>query len=188
MLIGISGKIGAGKDTFADLILGWDTSYRKKAFAEMLKTMSAMVTGTPIELQYTQEGKNTFIESLGMTIGDVQQKLGNGLRDTLHKDLWVITRFADYTDDDDWIISDMRYKNEAQIIRDKGGFLIRMEGDPGKVNANTKRDKTHKSEIDLDDWTDWDYRLWNTRVDDPEAYLHTHWLQIEKRIENSEKM
>ncbi len=47
------------------------------------------------------------------------------------------------------VVSDMRYRNEAQAIRHRGGVLIRIER-PGVGPIND-----HISEHDLDGWTDW---------------------------------
>ena len=37
VIIGISGKIGSGKDTLADMIIKYDSQFTKKSFAYKLK-------------------------------------------------------------------------------------------------------------------------------------------------------
>ena len=55
---------------------------------------------------------------------------------------------------DNWIVTDVRYQNEADHIKNKGGILIR-------VNRNTHNNDNHKSEIDLDDYNKFDFIIDN---------------------------
>ena len=48
----------------------------------------------------------------------------------------------------------MRFPNEAERIRDCGGYLIRVERDIHQPNA-------HTMENSLNDWTDWDLVIEN---------------------------
>jgi hypothetical protein len=52
-----------------------------------------------------------------------------------------------------WIISDVRFRDEAQAIKDRGGIVI-------KVNRDVSHDE-HKSEKALDGYTGWDYVIDN---------------------------
>lgn len=156
-VIGISGKIGSGKDTFGKLIIKHYPQYKHKSFAEKLKFICHYLTNQPLEDMYTQEGKNKYLPEWGMTVGELQQKVGTeAMRDGVHPDTWVLALSCDYGKDDHWIFTDLRFPNEAQWIRSMGGLLVRMEGDPAGVRANSKRDQTHYSEVALDDWPDWD--------------------------------
>lgn len=124
------------------------------------------------------KGDNLFPHFTGepyrksMTVREFLQKLGtDGLRDGLHENTWVNALMADYkvheehfndiangrdTDNGypNWIITDTRFPNEAQAIKDMGGIIIRIDR-PG-VNAVN----AHPSETSLDDWK-FDYKLWN---------------------------
>ena len=164
MIIGISGKLGSGKDTVANIIM---TNYKlkmresivKKSYAAKLKYISAYLIGIKEELTQTQEGKNRYLKEWGMTVGEFLQKMGTeGMRRGVHPNGWVLALFSDYdyTKKITWVITDVRFKNEAQAIKDRHGILIRIEGDPAEIRKNSKRDITHPSEIDLDDWKDWD--------------------------------
>ena len=53
-----------------------------------------------------------------------------------------------------WIISDVRFRNEAQAIKDRGGILIRTIRE-----SDYKSD--HPSETSLDNWKEWDYVIDN---------------------------
>lgn len=168
MLVGISGKIGSGKDTLADIFCELDPNLQKKAFAAKLKNITQILTGRSWADVATQEGKNIYLFHWGMTIGEFLQKLGTeAIRERIHPNAWVLALFADYKQGTSkWVITDVRFKNEAQAIKDKGGILIRLEGDPAKIRENSKRDPTHPSEVDLDDWKDWDFIFHNTSTID----------------------
>jgi hypothetical protein len=93
------------------------------------------------------------------------------MRMGLHDNVWVNALMADYKPElrietnhpysehltakyPNWIITDTRFPNEAQAIKDKGGIIIRVDR-PGVKPIND-----HPSEIGLDDWK-FDYRIAN---------------------------
>lgn len=53
-----------------------------------------------------------------------------------------------------WIISDVRFLNEAKAIKDRNGILIRL-------NRNIGLESMHESETALDNYDDWDYIIEN---------------------------
>ena len=100
-----------------------------------------------------------------MTVRDFLQKLGtDAIRDGLHTNAWVNALMADYkkidyNDDEqpeypNWIITDTRFPNEAQAIKDAGGLVIRVDR-PGVKPIND-----HPSEVGLDSWK-FDYKIAN---------------------------
>jgi hypothetical protein len=162
MLIGISGKIGSGKDTLAMMLQEYakdfDIKIEQKRFADKLKKIASILTDASIEDCYTQEGKNKLIPVFNMTIGQIQQKLGTeAMRNGFDKDVWVKALLSGYDPlMNNWVISDVRFKNEADFIKNADGYLIRLEGDPAKVRALSDRDMTHVSETDLDSYPNFD--------------------------------
>ena len=107
-----------------------------------------------------------------MTVREFLQKLGtDALRTGLHTNTWVNALMADYTPTQvqwsdgplggyqdgplpNWIITDTRFPNEAQAIKDAGGLVIRVDR-PGVKPIND-----HPSEVGLDNW-DFDYKIAN---------------------------
>ena len=157
MIIGISGKINSGKDTVADMIMRLEPSFEKHLFAGKLKYIAQILTGYTD--QYTREGKAHFLPEWGMTVGEFQQKLGTeAIRQGLKDDAWIIALFADYLPGNNWIVTDVRFPNEALAIRQRGGVLIRINRD---VMDDSGRDPSHPSETSLDDWGDWDFVINN---------------------------
>jgi hypothetical protein len=107
-----------------------------------------------------------------ISVREFLQKLGtDAIRDSLHTNAWVNALMADYTPTQvqwsdgpiggykdgpmpNWIITDTRFPNEAQAIKDKGGLVIRVDR-PGVKPIND-----HPSEVGLDSW-DFDYKIAN---------------------------
>ena len=187
-LIGISGKIGAGKDTVGVIIRqlaitnnGADWDIRK--FAGKLKIVASLLTGISIEKFEDQEFKKTilgpewgketksnplnaiepfkditFVEM--MSVRDLLQKLGTeAMRNGLHQNVWVNALFADFKEDMHWIITDMRFPNEYKAIKDKGGITIRVNR-PGHGTSMTDLASAHPSETALDGF-EFDYTINN---------------------------
>lgn len=169
MIVGISGQIGAGKDELAKILQQFDNSYEVRKYAAKLKQIAAILTG--YKDQYTQEGKNTFMPEWGMTVGEFQQKLGTeAIREGIHPNAWIIALFADYHSQmSNWLITDVRFPNEAQAVLDRGGLLVRIDGTRLK---DIKRDVSHPSETALNDWTQWDYRFNNATLNYNELIHH----------------
>ena len=187
-LIGISGKIGAGKDTVGVIIRqlaitnnGADWDIRK--FAGKLKIVASLLTGISIEKFEDQEFKKTilgpewgketksnplnaiepfkditFVEM--MSVRDLLQKLGTeAMRNGLHQNTWVNALFADFKEDMHWIVTDMRFPNEYKAIKDKGGITIRVNR-PGHGTSMTDLASAHPSETALDGF-EFDYTINN---------------------------
>jgi hypothetical protein len=110
-----------------------------------------------------------FVEM--MSVRELLQRLGtDAIRNGLHPNAWVNALMCDYRsekfsgyigdtrqdkDASKWIITDTRFPNEAKAIKDRGGFVIRVDR-PGLEPINS-----HPSETALDKW-DFDYRIDNS--------------------------
>lgn len=152
MIIGISGKIGSGKDTCASYLVQ-NYSFQQRSFAYNLKHVVSIITGTPLEDQFTIDGKNKHLSQFNRTIGELQQYIGTELfRNQLHTDTWVMSLMNTINPKDLVVISDVRFPNEADAIIERGGIVIRLEGDPAKIRENSNRDLTHISETALDNY------------------------------------
>lgn len=157
------------------------SGWKIKKWAGKLKFIASILTGIPTDQFEDQEFKHT---NLGpewtykkvkdggelfdspMTVREFLQRLGtDGLRQGLHENTWVNALMSDYRcvpadrapggwDCDNWIITDTRFPNEAQAIKDAGGIIIRVDR-PGVKAINT-----HSSETALDNW-DFDHKVWN---------------------------
>lgn len=185
-LIGISGKMGTGKDEIGNIIQSITTPsgtgkredgiqipiYQIKKFAYKVKEIASILTNVDIEKFEHQDFKSqplpdmwTF-EEHQLTGREMLQKIGTEMGRSIHPDAWVNALFSDYVLDlrrvgnseggttiseayPNWIITDVRFPNEADAIKAKGGYLIR-------VNRQTNVIDTHPSEISLDDYEGFD--------------------------------
>jgi hypothetical protein len=152
---------------------GWEI----RKFAGKLKDIAEHLTGIDIEKFEDQEFKKTelgpewAIHGMPMTVRDFLQKLGtDAMRMGLHENVWVNALMADYKPEEswlntslgekpdvvypNWIITDVRFPNEAKAIKDKGGIIIRIDR-PGVTPINN-----HPSETGLDGWN-FDYKIAN---------------------------
>lgn len=106
------------------------------------------------------------------TCGGLQQHLGMIHREKYGGCIWVNTLFWNFDPSrDNWVITDLRFPEEVDVILKNGGFLIRMEGDPKGVRARSTRDPNHPSETALDSYKGWHAVIDNAK-DDLEN-LHT---------------
>lgn len=116
-------------------------------------------------------------------------------RKIIHPDIWVSATFADYqpngapynslgdvfddlklcpseTKMPNWIISDVRFPNEAKAIKDKGGILIRVTR-PGFEDTGQ-----HLSEIALDSYDNFDHIIINDGTIEDLFTKIDNWLNI----------
>jgi len=159
MIIGLGHKRERGKDTAAKIIynrLKYKAPTRMDFFAYSLKEgIGKGVFGLSHDQLYGNL-KNVVDPFWGKTPRQILQFMGTDvMRKHYGEDIWVKTvekRWLESGFGEYLILSDVRFKNEADWVRDKGGYLI-------KINRNIEYNEevdTHRSEIDLDDYYPWD--------------------------------
>jgi hypothetical protein len=106
-----------------------------------------------------------------MSVREFLQLLGtDAIRYGLHPNAWVNALMADYITEEKvydlgggmkhvsppskWIVTDVRFPNEAKAIKDRGGVIVRIDR-PGISPVNA-----HESETALDNWT-FDFKIAN---------------------------
>ncbi len=184
-IIGISGKLGSGKDTFAELLAEQLVGkVERHALADKLRLITEIVSGVKMTTthetnkpfcneirNYTQDQKNIVIKQFDKTIGETLQLVGTDLfRDNYDTDIWVKSFFNEELEEKlnngkIIIVPDVRFINEADYINQEGGYLIRLEGDPIGVRENSLRDLNHISETNLDNYTKFDKIIYNGKKD-----------------------
>lgn len=145
MLIGIAGKARSGKDS-----VGWYFKERYKfqtyAFADPLKKAASEMFGVPLSSFYDGILKEIVIEEWGFSPRQMIQRLGTeGGRQLFRKDIW--TKRAEI----EWnnvqritidncrglVVTDIRFENEAEMIRKNGGLVIHIQRDDAqKINSH----------------------------------------------------
>lgn len=184
MLIGISGKKLSGKNEVADMLSfllfkkGTYQQYKEAkdikqtflrakdyknaeltlpnihSFAANLKKCLAVCTGIDFHELEDRNVKSSKISWLDISYRKLLQEFGEGIRQTVDKNFWVDSLLSQYDDSKNWIISDVRYVEEANAILNRDGILIR-------INRDTGFDDIHVSEISLDDFENFGYVIDN---------------------------
>lgn len=130
MIIGITGKMMSGKDTFADGIIEKYPHVKKYSFAKPMKDILINIFGFTESEVYTPEGKETVNPFWDITPRRLLQILGTDMfRDIWRDDVWVKCAELFLEQHRDVVIPDLRYDNEAQMIKRRGGFIIRIVRD-----------------------------------------------------------
>lgn len=93
---------------------------------------------------------------------EIQQFVGTDIMRFYSPDYHMEVVFRSIDKNENVIIKDVRFKNEAQAVLDNGGKLIRIyRPDILRALHGASIDSAHASETQLDDWTDWTYVLNN---------------------------
>ena len=146
MRIALAGKIKAGKSTVA--------TYLDATYDSITVSIAGQLKQRLVEAGVDRED---LFERKPELVRDLMQIFGEVIRGQ-DEDFWIKTALgeADAGEDagfDLVVIDDLRYRNEAIMLREEGWLLVRLvctnAPDPGVAG-------THLSEIDLDDWDDWD--------------------------------
>lgn len=168
-IIGLNGYAQSGKDEAAKALvaIGWE----RIAFADVLRDI-AYATDPYVELSGDIEGypwyDNTDYYRLSTVIGwlgwerakaehpDVRrllQRLGTeGGRDIMGENIWVDTAFKRARlDGAGLVITDVRFPNEAESIKARGGRVIRItRPGVGPVNGHSSDNQMEEYPFDLE--------------------------------------
>lgn len=136
MIVGLAGKKGSGKSTAALALLNAD--FELMSFAYTLKLMARILMSdcglTNGQIQHAQAHKEEVMPVIGTSYRVLCQTLGTEWgRQHVHPDLWVIAaRHRASRAIGDVVFDDVRFENEARMIRDAGGIIIHIHRDlPG---------------------------------------------------------
>lgn len=178
MIVGLSGRIGSGKDVAAQVlvrefgftILRFSDELKMEVFTRLRRTLGAhLYTSYPMKWdQLDDEGRDREIWALLTERKDavtraLLQEYGTDVRRADDPEYWVQkwrNRLVGlrYSGVEYVVVPDVRFVNEVQAIQAEGGVLVRIErpGNPGLPSA-------HSSETELDRWQGWAAVLINDR-------------------------
>jgi hypothetical protein len=168
LIIGIAGRKRHGKNAVGrSLVDRW--GFNTIAFADPIKEAAMKWWGFSYEQVFGDDLKEIVDERWGFSPRFAMQYLGTeGVR-AIHKDTWaracILTiqaahagekpaihdeharafRSFDKTNAGLWCVTDCRFPNEAQIIRDAGGVVIKV------IRPGLAVTDTHASETSIDD-------------------------------------
>jgi len=142
-LIGVTGLIGSGKDTVANLIIAWrPRQLRRYSFARPLKEGVKAMFGWDDEIIEDRAKKEAVDEFWGFTPRKAMQLLGTEYgRNLLRDDLWIkaAERFhlRSLEQSQGTIITDVRFENEAAWVRSQPDSVLIHVKDPNRVVDNS---------------------------------------------------
>jgi hypothetical protein len=145
--------------------LGYKARHGKNTAARAMALHAAKRNFYAKEYAFADALKS-FARILGMREknGPLLQVLGTEVFRTIDPDIWVRVLLDTIKEQqpDVALVTDMRFPNEAQAIRDAGGFLVNVSrlNEDNTPWVSPDRSATHPSETALDTWTQWDSRIW----------------------------
>ena len=174
VIIGFAGKMGSGKNYLAESIL-----------APFLKSQGAQV----LTLAFADQLKIEVMTKYNLSYDDVFEKKTPGIRAILQhegtengrdkrgSDVWIkylsswIQIFA-ARGVEHFLITDVRFKNEAEWIQRSGGILVKIDAlDRHESHCLTRSISSvrqhHISEIELDGWNGFDITIDNSMTNAP---------------------
>lgn len=165
MLIGVSGYAQAGKDSVG-LILVENHGFKRTAFADRMRQMALAINpiidfahegfaGRPVRLDEIVSGVGWERAKKNEEVRSLLQKLGtDGGRVCLGEDVWVRATLRSIAKKANWVITDVRFPNEAAAIIARKGTLVRI------VRPHNGPANGHVSERALDNYN-FDYKIDN---------------------------
>lgn len=148
-LIALAGLKGAGKTVVAKY-LEEQKGYLRLPFAEPIKEMLKLIGFSDDELYGSR--KECPTKFFGVSGREAMQSLGTEWgRHFIGEDMWVRVWDREYTKLDKikkfWVVvEDLRFDNEAAIIRDNGGVIIKIVKNTGNIDAH----ESERNHIDAD--------------------------------------
>ena len=147
-VIGLGHKSRQGKDTVANLIIDQMGSRALRiGFADALYAIARV--------------------EHGMTIKDAPllQHLGTEVYRAKDPGVWIRTLYYTALEKQPsvLVISDCRFPNEAEFVKQMGGTMVKVErlSEDGEPHRDPTRSHTHPSEVALDDYDSWDMTIPN---------------------------
>lgn len=139
-IIGVTGNANSGKDTLADYIISnKNNSFVKYALAKPIKDIMIEHLGFTYEQCYDQKLKQIEDDFWGISPREVMLLIGTKMfRENWRYDFWVKLMEKKIIDnsEENIIVSDVRFANEAEMIKSHGGIIVNVKrpNNPIKVN------------------------------------------------------
>lgn len=169
-IIGFIGKIGSGKTEASNVLQS--LGYKKYAFAYTLKKWGVLAGFTHKQMYGTQEEKLQINDIHGVSGREWLQTTGNIMRAT-YPGFWVNIAKHHILQMSYVVIEDVRYPDEAKLIKELGGVLVKIDRSTSDVDKKENQEiqenhqenqnyLNHESETAQDDITP-DFIINNTR-------------------------
>ena len=153
----ICGKARAGKDTFAKLIKQEEEKNNKKVC--ILKLTAPLYRWAEDYINYDKEKDEKpreLLQTIGYDILQLKLKKKDFLLDYLITTIEILDDYYDVG-----LITDGRLVHEIEVLKEKYPSIKTILLTNMKDNKLTNKEKNHQTEIDLDDYKDFDYIVEN---------------------------
>jgi hypothetical protein len=183
MIIGLSGYAQSGKDTVAKFLVE-QRGFKRIAFADPIRDILWDMNPMLKDGFYLQGVVNAYGWDVAKTqfpeVRRLLQELGVAARKHIDSEVWVTAALKTVwvtpelkapSEDGNYVITDVRFQNEAATIRLAGGQLWRVE------RTGVEAVNSHVSEHDLDNWDFDAYIHNNSTIEDLEFAVKTRLMQ-----------
>ncbi len=146
MLIGIAGPAGVGKTSIARQFEK-EEGFMIMSYAQPLKAALTALTGFPMEFFTDIKLKETPLE-FGKSPREMMQLMGTEfVREMISEDFWTwrMRQRIESLPTANIVIDDIRFDNEAQLVRDMGGTILHPHRNYKKVTDHNE----HRSEQEI---------------------------------------
>jgi rhodanese-related sulfurtransferase len=164
MIIGTIGFIGCGKGTVADILVE-KHGFVKLSFADAVKDATAAIFGWQRSLLegdteesriFREKSDDWWATKFGFQHFSPRlalQLMGTEAgRDVFHKDVWVYALERKMEMYQNVVIADVRFPNEIEWMRSKGGFAVRVTRgpDPDWYDTAVRANKEQNTDLMVD--------------------------------------
>lgn len=174
-LIGLTGLPRSGKDTAAEYLVRVE-GYTRRAFATPLKEAAALLLNREV---YEMEGQHGFdreaeLPEWGFSTRWFLQRFGTEcMRNQIDQDFWIKRMRSSLRDGGSFVITDVRFQNEADMIRELGGHILEISRPKSAIGSSHVSDAGVNAE----------WHVWNNDTIDElhravkviEEYLYPRW-------------
>jgi hypothetical protein len=145
VIVGVNGVAESGKDSVG-VACDIEWGCRRLAFADRMKEYALAINPwVPIDHMQSVEAEHTrgqfvrlrtLVERVGWDeakknpeVRNLLIGFGHGGREVLGENIWVFQCFGNglLRKDRNYVVTDVRYLNEAEAIRKRGGVIVRVE-------------------------------------------------------------
>lgn len=126
MIIGIGYRAHSGKDTVGRVLVQ-EFGFHRVGFADALKDVCSVICFGAVFSHVRHGDFKEDITPLGMTGGQLLQKVGVALREAV-PGIWIesahlLPKLVTYAN---IVVTDVRFEDEAKAIKDLGGILVEV--------------------------------------------------------------
>lgn len=163
ILVGLGHRLGVGKDAVAKILVerygfvrrGFADSLKEEVLATMPRTLDAIAQAVFTGRYVTAKERGQLPVLMRELVYELKppiiraflQEWGTELRRAEDSEYWI-RRVAEWVDrqapDARIVFTDLRFRNEVEFVKDRGGYLVRVDRDLVRLGEAS----THESEQD----------------------------------------